>query len=95
MDTHVEAKLFVLQQGLRSLEDHTWTFKFGVFYVFPRQQPENLGLNTSAKAKLSGEGPRKYFAAYVEWVLVSKGSPFTLGLVEENFINPTLNVKSS
>ncbi|ROL42328.1 hypothetical protein DPX16_8207, partial [Anabarilius grahami] len=47
-----------------------------------------VGLNASTKAQLSEEGPRGSFAAYVEWVLASCGSSFTVGF-DDNDTSPT------
>lgn len=41
------------------------------------------------QAKLSGDGPRGNFSAYVEWVLVSCNSAFTISLADKDFTSPT------
>ncbi|KAI2658616.1 Zinc metalloprotease ZmpB [Labeo rohita] len=67
--------LLLLEQGNRSLVDHTRDF----VYLAPlTHYPETClctfyraGLNIATKAQLSGEGPRESIADYIEWVLVS------------------------
>lgn len=54
-----------------------------------------VGLNNTARAKLSGEGPRGSFAVFAEWVLVSNGSSFTIGPADEDAISPTPDPESS
>ncbi|ROL51854.1 hypothetical protein DPX16_19373 [Anabarilius grahami] len=43
------------------------------------------GLSKRSRAHLPGSGPRKDFAAFVEWVLVNNNSPFTICPAEEDF----------
>ncbi|KAI2659589.1 Accumulation-associated protein [Labeo rohita] len=67
--------LLLLEQGNRSLVDHTRDF---VHLVPLTHYPDSslctfyrAGLNIATKAQLSGEGPQESFADYMEWVLVS------------------------
>ncbi|KAI2647082.1 Obscurin [Labeo rohita] len=65
--------LLLLEQGNRSLEDHTRDF----VYLAPlTHYPDSClctfyraGLNTTTKVQLSGEGPRESIADYIKWVL--------------------------
>ncbi|KAI2659045.1 Threonylcarbamoyl-AMP synthase [Labeo rohita] len=73
--------LLLLEQGNRSLVDHTRDF---VHLVPLTHYPDSslctfyrAGLNIATKAQLSGEGPRESFADYIEWVLVSCRSSLT------------------
>ncbi|KAI2659252.1 Repellent protein 1 [Labeo rohita] len=73
--------LLLLEQGNRSLVDHTRDF---VHLVPLTHFPDSslctfyrAGLNIATKAQLSGEGPRESFADYMEWVLVSCRSSLT------------------
>ncbi|KAI2663047.1 Repellent protein 1 [Labeo rohita] len=75
--------LLLLEQGNRSLMDHTRDF---VHLVPLTHYPDSslctfyrAGLNIATKAQLSGEGPRESFADYMEWVLVSCRSSLTAG----------------
>ncbi|KAL0152414.1 hypothetical protein M9458_052137 [Cirrhinus mrigala] len=68
-------RLLLLEQGNRSLEDHT---KDVVFLDPLTHYPDSslcsfyrTGLNPTTRAQLSGDGPRESLAAYIEWVLVS------------------------
>lgn len=63
--------LLCLEQKDRSLEDHTWDFLDlasplpGPFALcFLPHKPQR------SKARLPVSGPREYFSAFVEWVLV-------------------------
>ncbi|KAI2644640.1 Threonylcarbamoyl-AMP synthase [Labeo rohita] len=74
--------LLLLEQGNRSLVDHTRDF---VHLVPLTHYPDSslctfyrAGLNIATKAQLSGEGPRESFADYIEWVLVSCRSSLTV-----------------
>ncbi|KAL0149434.1 hypothetical protein M9458_055222 [Cirrhinus mrigala] len=73
--------LLLLEQGNRSLVDHTRNF---VHLVPLTHYPDSslcafyrAGLNIATKALLSGDGPRESFADYIEWVLVSCRSSLT------------------
>ncbi|KAI2655859.1 Opioid growth factor receptor [Labeo rohita] len=73
--------LLLLEQGNRSLMDHTRDF---VHLVPLTHYPDSslctfyhAGLNNATKVLLSGEGPRESFADYIEWVLVSCRSSLT------------------
>lgn len=91
--------VLLLEQGDRCLEDHTRDFvdisnfthylesSLCSFYI--------AGLNNTARAKLPGEGSRGSFAAFVEWVLVSNGSSFTVGPADEDATSPTPDPESS
>ncbi|KAI2644981.1 Titin [Labeo rohita] len=69
--------LLLLEQGNRSLEDHTRDF----VYLAPlTHYPDSClctfyraGLNIATKAQLSGEHPRESIADYIEWVLFEPG----------------------
>ncbi|KAL0150955.1 hypothetical protein M9458_053742 [Cirrhinus mrigala] len=73
--------LLLLEQGNRSLVDHTRDF----VYLAPlTHYPDSClctfyraGLNIATKAQLSGDGPRESIADYIEWVLVSYRSSLT------------------
>lgn len=45
--------------------------------------------NDECKVRLSGGGPRNSFAAFVEWVLVSNNSPFTISPAEDHLTSLT------
>ncbi|KAL0154071.1 hypothetical protein M9458_050624, partial [Cirrhinus mrigala] len=86
--------VLLLEQGDRSLEDHTTDFVFLTNYT---HYPDNClcsfyfaGLNTTTRAQLSGDGPRESFAAYVEWVLVSCNSSLTVDFADDD-TSPTLD----
>ncbi|KAI2643957.1 Retrotransposon-like protein 1 [Labeo rohita] len=73
--------LLLLEQGNRSLMDHTRDF---VHLVPLTHYPDSslctiyrAGLNNATKALLFGDGPRESFADYIEWVLVSCRSSLT------------------
>ncbi|KAL0166035.1 hypothetical protein M9458_037879, partial [Cirrhinus mrigala] len=79
MDPAVQ--VILLEQGNRSLEDHTRDF---VHLVPLTHYPDSClctfyraGLNTTIKAQLSGDGPRESIADYIVWVLVSSRSSLT------------------
>ncbi|ROL52394.1 hypothetical protein DPX16_6623 [Anabarilius grahami] len=80
--------LMCLEQGDRSLEEHLTDFLDLVpLTTFPDDALCSFlfaGLNTTTRAQLSGKGPRESFA-FVEWVLVSCGSAFTV----EDVTSPT------
>ncbi|KAI2652954.1 Gasdermin-E [Labeo rohita] len=90
--------VLLLEQGDRSLEDHTTDFVFLTNYT---HYPDNClcsfyfaGLNTTTRAQLSGDGPRESFAAYVEWVLVSCNSSLTVDFADDD-TSPTLDPEPS
>ncbi len=77
-----EFLLLLLEQGDKSLEDHTRPFLMlanatcyldGTLCSF-----YNASLNTTCRALSSEDGPRGEFAAYVEWTLARNGSPLTV-----------------
>ncbi|KAI2644281.1 Chromatin-remodeling ATPase INO80 [Labeo rohita] len=84
--------VLLLEQGDGSLEDHTADF---VFLANMTHYPDSClrlfyqtGLNTITRAQLSGEGPRESLTVFVEWVLVSCGSPMTVD-IEDDDASPT------
>ncbi len=90
--------ILLLEQGERSLEDHTEDFVFLSNYT---HYPDSClcsfyqaGLNTSTRAQLSGDGPRESFAAFVEWVLVSCKSHLTVDIAD-NDTSPTRDPEPS
>ncbi len=77
-----EFLLLLLEQGERSLEDHT-----GLFLLLANATgyPDDAlcafydaSLNTACRALSSDDGPREDFAAFVEWTLARNGSPLTV-----------------
>ncbi|KAI2645615.1 Sal-like protein 3 [Labeo rohita] len=82
-------QIIILEQGNRSLEDHTRDF----MHLVPHTHyPDSclctfyrVGLNPTIKAQLSGEGPRESIADYIEWVLASCRSSWTVGIVEKDY----------
>ncbi|KAI2644719.1 Opioid growth factor receptor [Labeo rohita] len=90
MDPAVQ--IIILEQGNRSLEDHTRDF---VQLIPLTHYPDSclctfyrVGLNITIKAQLSGEGPRESIADYIEWVLASCRSSWTIDFVKED-VSPT------
>ncbi|KAI2654645.1 Zinc metalloprotease ZmpB [Labeo rohita] len=90
--------LILLKQGERSLEDHTRDY---IFLAEHSHFPDSslckfyyAGLNTTTKALLSGEGPQESLPEYIEWVLASCGSSWTIDIKEEDVI-PTLDPEPS
>ncbi len=90
--------VLLLEQGDRSLEDHTEDFVFLSNYT---HYPDNClcsfyqaGLNTSTRAQLSGDGPRESLAAFIEWVLVSCKSKLTVDIAGDD-TSPTLDPEPS
>ncbi|KAI2653668.1 Zinc metalloprotease ZmpB [Labeo rohita] len=90
--------VLLLEQGDRSLEDHTTDFVFLTNYT---HFPDNClcsfyfaGLNTTTRAQLSGDGPRESFATYVDWVLVSCNSSLTVDFADDD-TSPTLDPEPS
>ncbi|KAL0163637.1 hypothetical protein M9458_039390, partial [Cirrhinus mrigala] len=84
--------VLLLEQGLRSLKDHTTDF---VFLANSKHYPDSClcsfnrtRLNTTTGAQLSGEGPRESFAIFVEWVLVFCQSSLTVDFAD-NDTSPT------
>ncbi|KAI2645401.1 Zinc metalloprotease ZmpB [Labeo rohita] len=81
-----------------SLEDHTRDF----MHLVPHTHyPDSclctfyrVGLNPTIKAQLSGEGPRESIADYIEWVLASCRSSWTVGIVEKD-VSPTQDPEPS
>ncbi len=74
MDCFTTVNLLCLEHGSCSLEDHVDEF---LDLVHLTTFPDDY-LNTTTCAQLSGECPRGSFADYVEWVLVSCGSAFSV-----------------
>ncbi len=73
-----EFLLLLLQQGDRSLEDHTRLF---LCVANATSYPDDVlctfydaSLNTASRALSSEDGPREDFAAFVEWTLASRGA---------------------
>lgn len=71
--------LLLLEQGDRSLEDHTRPF---LCVANATSYPDNAlcsfydaSLNTASRALSSEDGPREEFAAFVEWTLVEARIP--------------------
>ncbi len=90
--------VLLLEQGDRSLEDHTEDFVFLSNYM---HYPDNClcsfyqaGLNTSIRAQLSGDGPRESLAAFIEWVLVSCKWKLTVDIADDD-TSPTLDPEPS
>ncbi|KAI2662997.1 Opioid growth factor receptor [Labeo rohita] len=78
--------------GERSLEDHTRDY---IFLAEHSHFPDSslctfyrAGLNTTTKGLLSGEGPQESLPDYIEWVLASCGSSWTIDFVKED-VSPT------
>ncbi len=74
--------LLLLEQGDKSLEDHTRLF---LMLANATCYPDgtlcsfyNASLNTACRALSSEDGPRGDFAAYVEWTLARNGSPLAV-----------------
>ncbi len=67
-----EFLLLLLEQGESALEDHTRDF---LDLAYLTHYPDDC-LCTFYKVSLNLNGPRRNFAAYVEWVLVSCNSAF-------------------
>ncbi len=77
-----EFLLLLLEQGERSLEDHTGLF---LMLANTTSYPDDAlrsfydaSLNTASRALSSEDGPREDFAAFVEWTLARNGSPLTV-----------------
>ncbi|KAL0168653.1 hypothetical protein M9458_036875 [Cirrhinus mrigala] len=90
--------LILLKQGERSLEDHTRDY---IFLAEHSHFPDSslctfyrAGLNTTTKGLLSGEGPRESLPDYIEWVLASCGSSWTIDFVKED-VSPTQDPEPS
>ncbi|KAL0181277.1 hypothetical protein M9458_023683, partial [Cirrhinus mrigala] len=84
--------LIIMKQGERSLEDHTRDY---IFLAEHSHFPDSslctfyrAGLNTTTKGLLSGEGPQESLPDYIEWVLASCGSSWTIDFVKED-VSPT------
>ncbi|KAI2644851.1 Zinc metalloprotease ZmpB [Labeo rohita] len=90
--------VLLLEQGDRSLEDHTRDYIFlaehSHFTDSSLCKFYYSGLNTTTKALLSGEGPQESLPVYIEWVLASCGSSWTIDIIEEDVI-PTPDPESS
>ncbi len=77
-----EFLLLLLEQGERSLEDHT---RLSLALTELTSYPDDAlcsfydaSLNTTCRALSSEDGPRAEFAAFVEWTLARNGSPLTV-----------------
>ncbi len=77
-----EFLLLLLEQGDRSLEDHTRLF---LLLANPTSYLDDAlcafydaSLNTACRALSSDDGPREDFATFVEWTLARNGSPLTV-----------------
>ncbi|KAI2668955.1 Accumulation-associated protein [Labeo rohita] len=90
--------LILLKQGERSLEDHTRDYlSLSEHSDFPDSSLCKfyfIGLNTTTKALLSGEGPQESLPDYIEWVLASCGSSWTVDIVEKD-VSPTQDPEPS
>ncbi len=93
-----EFLLLLLEQGDKSLEDHTRPFLMlanatcypdGTLYSF-----YNASLNTTCRALSSEDDPRGDFAAYVEWTLARNGSTLTV-CPEDDLASSTPNPEPS
>ncbi len=77
-----EFLLLLLEQGERSLEDHTRLFlALAELTSYPDDALCSLydaSLNTACRVLSSEDGPRAEFAAFVEWILARNGSPLTV-----------------
>ncbi len=87
-----------LEQGDRSLEDHTEDFVFLANYT---HYPDSClcsfyqaGLNAATQAQLSREGPRESLAAFIEWVLVSCKSALNVDITDDD-TSPTSDPEPS
>lgn len=89
-------KLLCLKQKGRSLEEHLEEFLSLVpATLFPDDcfcSFLHATLTTATKAQLCRESPRRSFAKYVEWVLVSCDSPLTVDVIYDD-TSPTPNPK--
>ncbi|ROL53543.1 hypothetical protein DPX16_21792 [Anabarilius grahami] len=81
-------QLLCLEQGDRSLEQHTSDFlQLACLTHFPDRSLciyYRTGLSERSKARIPAGGPTEDFAAYVEWVLVNNHSQFTIGPAEDD-----------
>ncbi len=82
-----EFLLLLLEQGERSLEDHT---RLLILLAHTTSYPDDAlcafydaSLNTACRALSSEDGPRAEFAAFVEWTLARNGSPFTVSTEDD------------
>ncbi|KAL0161830.1 hypothetical protein M9458_041226, partial [Cirrhinus mrigala] len=92
---HPAVRILLLEQGNRSLEDHTKDF---VFLAPMTHYPDSslcsfyrTGLNPTTRVQLSRDGPRESLAAYIEWVLVSSRS---LRTMEDDTSPPTRGARA-
>uniref|UniRef100_A0A672PX96 Uncharacterized protein n=1 Tax=Sinocyclocheilus grahami TaxID=75366 RepID=A0A672PX96_SINGR len=90
-------QILLLEQGERSLEDHTNDF---LSLAQLTHYPDNclctfyrVGLNATTRAQLSGDGPRESFATFIEWVLVSCKSHLTVDIADNT--SPTQDPEPS
>ncbi len=87
-----------LEQGDRSLEDHTEDFVFLANYT---HYPDSClcsfyqaGLNAATQAQLYREGPRESLATFIEWVLVSCKSALNVDIADDD-TSPTSDPEPS
>ncbi len=90
--------LLMLEQRSLSLEDHTRLFvEIANFTHYPDYCLCTFyknSLNNECRARLSRDGPRGNFAVFVEWVLVSCGSPLTMDFADDD-TSPTSDPEPS
>ncbi len=79
--------LFAIKQGPRSLENHIREFLAIAHYS---ELPDIIlieifcdDINPPLKSKLRREGPRSSLSQFLDYALLSVGSSFTVGVVEE------------
>lgn len=83
----IPAVRLLLEQGGRSLEDHTWDFLDLVCLIHYPNLSLRTFYNTSPNER-SRHSPQESFTAYVEWVLVKCGSPLIICPAEEDVSIP-------
>ncbi|KAI2647431.1 Zinc metalloprotease ZmpB [Labeo rohita] len=90
--------LILLRQGEHSPEDHTRDYlSLSEHSHFPDSSLCKfyfIGLNTTTKALLSGEGPQESLPDYIEWVLASCVSSWTVDIIEKD-VSPTQDPEPS
>ncbi len=79
--------LLALEQGTRSLEDYIQEYLSIAYYS---DLPDCLlieffckGINQPLMSKLRCEGPRSSLCQFMDYALLCVGSPFTMGVAEE------------
>ncbi|KAI2659445.1 Titin [Labeo rohita] len=78
---------------ITSSSQNTPTFRIAAF-ALSTMCFYRAGLNTTTKGLLSGEGPQESLPDYIEWVLASCGSSWTIDFVKED-VSPTLDPEPS